>query len=82
MQIQECGFSESYRGDMYDSTGHIIRENLLVQIESASCVSERPTVVIGGVVYLTQEFREITSDTLTGAGGWYVVVRGTEEGEE
>jgi hypothetical protein len=82
MQIQECGFSESYRGDMYDSTGHIIRENLLVQIESASCVSERPTVVIGGVVYLTQEFREITSDTLTGAGGWYVVVRSTEGGEE
>ena len=82
MQIQECGFSESYRGDMYDSTGHIITENVLVQIESASCVSDVPTVVIGGIVYLTHEFREITSDTLVGPGGWYVVVRGTEGGAE
>jgi hypothetical protein len=81
-QIQERGYSESLRGDMYDSTGHIIAENLAIQIEAASCVSNVPTIVIGGIVYETREFREITSDTLAGAGGWYVVVRGTEEGEE
>lgn len=82
MQIQECGFSESYRGDMYDSTGHVIAENVLVQIESASCVADVPTIVVEGIVHRTQDFREITSDTLTGPGGWYVIIRGTEGGEE
>lgn len=81
-QIQECGYSESYRGDMYDSTGHVIAENLAIQIEAASCVSDVPTIVIGGIVYQTREFREITSDTLVGSGGWYVVVLSTEGGAE
>jgi hypothetical protein len=83
MQIQECGFFESYRGDMYDAHGHLIAENVLVQIESAGGDGDgTPCVVIGDTVYPTQDFREITSDTLTGPGGWYVVVRRTEGGEE
>jgi hypothetical protein len=83
MQIQQCGFAESYRGDMYDSNGYLIAENVLVEIESAGGAGDLwPIIVIGDTVYPTQDFREITSDTLTGPGGWYVVVRATEGGAE
>jgi hypothetical protein len=83
MQIQECGFAESYRGDMYDSNGYLMAENVLVEIESSGATGDLwPTIVIGDTVHRTQDFREITSDTLTGPGGWYVVVRATEGGEE
>lgn len=81
-QMQECGYSEAYRGNMYGANGYLIAENVLVEIESSGGAADVPTVVIGSVPYLTQEFREITSDTLTGPGGWYVIVRGTEGGEE
>jgi hypothetical protein len=83
IQIQECGYFESYRGDLYDANGYLITENVLVEIESAGATGDLwPTIVIGDTVYRTQDFREITSDTLTGSGGWYVVVRGTEGGAE
>ena len=82
-QIQLCGFSESYRGDMYDANGYLIAENVHVEIESAGGTGDLcPTIAIGGTVHRTQDFREITSDTMTGPGGWYVIVRGTEGGEE
>lgn len=83
IQIQECGYSESYRGDMYDANGYLIAENVLVEVEPAGSTGDLwPTIVVGDTVHRTQDFREITSDTLTGPGGWYVVVRGTEGGEE
>lgn len=83
VQIQECGFSESCRGDMYDAHGYLIAENVLVEIESAGGGGDgTPCVVIGDTAYRTQDFSELTSDTLTGPGGWYVVVRATEGGEE
>lgn len=82
MQMQECGFSEAYRGDMYDANGKLIAGNLLIEIERSGGATDVPTVVIGSVPYRTQDFREITSDTMTGPGGWYVIVRSTEGGEE
>ena len=80
--LQECGFHETYRGDVYDLHGYLVAENLLIQIEPNVRSSAVPTVVIGETVYRTQDFREITSDTLTGPGGWYVVIRETEGGAE
>ena len=81
-QIQECGFSESYRGDIYDANGYLITENVLVEVEPAGSTGDLwPTIVVGDTVHRTLDFTAMTSDTLTGPGGWYVVVRGTE-GEE
>lgn len=82
-QMQESGFFESYRGYLYDRNGELMTENeVLVEIESASCDNgEAPTIWVGEMVHRTLDFR-ITSDTLTGPGGWYVIVRGTEGGEE
>ena len=67
---------------MYDVNGYLIAENLLIEIEPSGGAADVPTVVIGSVPYRTQDFREITSDTMTGPGGWYVIVSGTEGGEQ
>jgi hypothetical protein len=80
--LQQCGYGEAYRGNMYDYNGHLIGENLLIQIEPNVGTADVPTIVIGCTPHRTQDFRGLTSGSLHGPGGWYVVVRATEGGEE
>ena len=44
-------------------------------------VNDAPQVRIGRSVYLTSDLK-FSSDRITGPGGWYVIVRSSEGGEE
>lgn len=78
--LQACGFREIMIGDLYTDDGFIAKKNVEVEIRAAAG-GGKPTIRIGSHIVLTEEC-EVTSDTLTGPGGWYVVVRSTEGGEE
>lgn len=78
--LQECSFSETLLGDLYSDDGFLQAENVEVQIRAAS-MGEKPSIRFGAHVCLTKDC-EISEDEITGPGGWYVIVRGTEGGEE
>ena len=78
--LQACGFTEILTGDLYTDDGFLQAENVYVKIRS-SVTGEKPTIQIGQHVILTEDC-EISEDEITGPGGWYVIVRETEGGEE
>lgn len=78
--LQNCGFSQIGSGDLYSDDGFLASENVPFEIY-ASLGEYKPTVRIGAHVCLTEDC-EISEDEITGPGGWYVVVRSTEGGEE
>jgi hypothetical protein len=75
--LQNCGFSQIGVGDLYSDDGFIVFENVPFEIY-ASLGEYKPTVRIGAHLHLTEEL-EVSEDEITGPGGWYVIVRGTEE---
>lgn len=78
--LQACGFREIMIGDLYTDDGFIAKKN--VEVEIRACVAGgKPTIRIETHVILTEDC-EISADEITGPGGWYVVVRATEGGEE
>lgn len=78
--LQACGFREIMIGDLYTDDGFISHDYLEVELRAAAG-GEKPTIRIGSHIVLTEDC-EISADEITGPGGWYVAVRGTEGGEE
>jgi hypothetical protein len=78
--LQECGFHETLLVDLYSDDGFLQAENVKVQIRGAGA-DEKPNIRFGAHLCLTEDC-EISADEITGPGGWYVIVRGTEGGEE
>ena len=78
--LQECGFAQTLLGDLYTDDGFLQAENIDVVVRAASS-GEKPTIRVGNNVILTEDC-EISEDEITGPGGWYVIVRRTEGGEE
>lgn len=78
--LQECGFYEILTGDLYSDDGFLASKNVDVQIRAANR-GKKSTIRVGSHVCLTEDC-EISEDEITGPGGWYVVVRGTEGGAE
>lgn len=78
--LQQCGFHETMIGDLYTDDGFISHDYLEVELRAAAG-GEKPTIRIGSHIVLTEDC-EISADEITGPGGWYVIVRRTEGGEE
>lgn len=82
LQMMQSGYSQTLLGDLYSDDGFLQAKNVKVEILQASASrGEKPSIRFGAHVCLTEDC-EISEDEITGPGGWYVIIRGTEGGEE